>query len=106
MSYKSIDLQTSLPRTAEMSPLAHQQMNKSIAEQALLAQHGIRDAERQAQRMAKTESSAKGEIANRKQQGKERQRGGGRGKREADARQDEESLSEHPFKGKHIDFTL
>lgn len=105
MSYKSIDLQTSLPRTAEMSPLAQQQQNKAMAEQAMLAQHGVKDSERQAQRTAKSEQSAKGEISDRKHRDNERQQS--KRKRHAgDEEQNRESLSEHPFKGKHIDFTL
>ena len=105
MSYKSIDLQTSLPRAAEMSPLAHQQQNKSVVEQAMMAQHGIKDAERQSQRMTKTESSAKGEVGDRQQQEKEQEQAK-RKKHDGEEEQHRETLAEHPFKGKHIDFTL
>ena len=105
MSYKSIDLQTSLPRTAEMSPLAQQQQNKGMAEQALLAQHGVKDAERQARRMTQSEQSAKSEISDRQHRDNERQQGN-RKRQAGEEEQNRESRSEHPFKGKHIDFTL
>lgn len=105
MSYKSIDLQTSLPRTAEMSPLAQQQQNKAMTEQAMLAHHGVKNAERQAKRMTQSEQTAKGEISDRQHRDNER-RQGKRKRQEGDEEQNRESLSEHPFKGKHIDFTL
>lgn len=105
MSYKSIDLQTSLPRTAEMTQLAGQQANKTIAEQAALAQHGLKEAERQARRMTKTESSAKGQIADRQNKDQDKQQTGQR-KKSSGEEQTGEVISEHPFKGKHIDYTL
>jgi hypothetical protein len=103
VSYKSIDLQASLPRAAELTPLAHQQQQKSATEQSLLGQQAVKSAEQQAQRKTKTESAAKGEITDRQP------RGGGRqpakGQRKADATVlEEDNRSEHPFKGKHIDF--
>lgn len=105
MSYKSIDLQTSLPRTAEMTQLAGQQANKTIAEQAALAQHGLKEAERQARRMAKTESAAKGQISDRQNSDSSKQQEGHK-KKSSSEEQTGEVMSEHPFKGKHIDYTL
>ena len=105
MSYQSIDLQAALPRTAEMSPLAQQQQNKGMTEQAMLAQHGLKDAERQARRMAQTEQSAKSEISDREHRDNERQQGQ-RKRHAGEEEQHRESRSEHPFKGKHIDLTL
>lgn len=104
MSFKSIDLQTSLPRTAEMTQLAGQQANKTIAEQAALAQQGLKEAERQARRTAKTDSTAKGQIADRENNNADQQQAGSKKKPKRDA--SGEVISEHPFKGKHIDFTL
>lgn len=103
MSYKSIDLQTSLPRTAELAPLAQQQQHRAISDQAMLAQQTVKTAEQQAQRMTKSESSAKGEIKDRQHGGQDRQRGQGR-KPSGGSEQEQGNRSEHPYKGKHIDY--
>jgi len=105
VSYKSIDLQTSLPRTAEMSQLAHNQLNRAFAEQAMLAQQGIRQSERQAQRTNQTESSAKSQISDR-QAGGDRRQSSRRQNQTGGQEQQQEVQSLHPFKGKHIDFSL
>ncbi|MBO9600301.1 MAG: hypothetical protein J7559_21090 [Cohnella sp.] len=106
MSYKSIDIQTSLPRTVELTPLAQHQQQRPIIEQAALAQQSMKTAEHESKRSQKTESSAKGTIKDRgsREQGKH----AGTGKKPHDEDQHSESSgvppSKHPFKGKHIDF--
>jgi hypothetical protein len=104
VSYKSIDLQTSLPRAAELSPLVQHQQHRSAAEQGMLAQQTVKSAEQNAQRMTKTESALKGAIT-------DRQPGGGGGRQPSRRKtppggtdEEETGRSEHPFKGKHIDF--
>jgi hypothetical protein len=104
VAYKPIDLQTSLPRTAELAPLAQHQQQRSAAEQAMLAQHTVKSAEQQAQRKTKAESASGRGISDR--QPKE---GGGRRpsknhKQRGGIELEETNRSEHPFKGKHIDF--
>ncbi|MFC5702106.1 hypothetical protein ACFPVX_12465 [Cohnella faecalis] len=108
MSYKSIDLQTSLPRAAEMTPLAQHQHQRGASEQAMLGQQAIKNAERQAQRKTKTESAAKSDIKDRDARGQD----GGTERRngrhpEGDAKAPEDSIADapHPFKGRHIDFS-
>lgn len=102
MAFKPIDVQTSLPRTVEMSPLAQQQ-HRPVTDQAMLAQQSIKHAENQAQRMTKAESSAEGEISDGKSRGGDRQPSKGK-KRSGGTGQEQDNRSEHPFKGKHIDF--
>ncbi|MDB4868500.1 MAG: hypothetical protein JWR03_2833 [Cohnella sp.] len=104
MSYKSIDVQTSLPRAAELTPMAQHQQQRSSAEQAMLAGQTVKSAEQQASRMTKAESASKGDITDRQPRG-----GGGRQpskphQRTDGTEQEETNRSEHPFKGKHIDF--
>ncbi|RKP55484.1 hypothetical protein D7Z26_09880 [Cohnella endophytica] len=103
MSYKSIDLQTSLPRTMEMAPLQHQQQQRPATEQTLLGQHEAKAAEQQARRSAKTESASNGTISERQPRQKNKQATST--KRKADeAAAEENKTPEHPYKGKHIDF--
>ena len=106
MSYKSIDIQTSLPRTVELTPLAQHQQQRPIIEQAVLAHQTIKKAEHEAKRSQKTESSAKGTIKDRgaREQGSP----SGSGKHSHEEEQPSGSASapppKHPYKGKHIDF--
>lgn len=106
MSYKSIDIQTSLPRTVELTPLAQHQQQRPIMEQAALAQQSIKTAEHESKRSQKTESSAKGTIKDR--DAREQGRQSGTGKQTQDEEQPSGPASiqppKHPFKGKHIDF--
>lgn len=104
MSYKSIDLQTSLPRSLEMTPLAHQQQQRSATEQSLLGQQAMKTAEHDSQRSAKTESTSNGTISEHDHRDKRRQSASQRKDKQAQE-QDQITPSEHPFKGKHIDFT-
>lgn len=106
MSYKSIDIQTSLPRTVELTPLAQHQQQRPNIEQAALAQQTIKTAEHESKRSQKTESSAKGTIKDRGAREQGRQSGTGKKTQEEDQPSDPISIppSKHPFKGKHIDF--
>ena len=105
MSFKSIDLQTSMPRTVEMSPLAQQQQNKPMLEQTMLGQQAVKQAERDAQRNAETEKTGKSGIRDRQSRGQ-----GGRspsresGKDGGGAADGEAPKSVHPHKGRHIDY--
>ncbi len=103
MAFKSIDLQISLPRTAEMSPLAGHQQHRPMTEQAMLAQQAVKNTEQMGQRLLKSESSSKGEIADRQHRGGGQQSSQGR-KRSGKTAPEQENRPEHPFKGKHIDF--
>ncbi|TJY43165.1 hypothetical protein E5161_04500 [Cohnella pontilimi] len=104
MPYRPIDLQTSIPRAAELTPSAQYQQHRTASEQAMLAQQTVKNTERQAQRKTKAESASGGGITDRQPKG-----GGGRqGSKDqhphGGAQQQETNRSEHPFKGKHIDF--
>lgn len=106
MSYKPIDLQTSLPRTLELSPMQQQQQQRSAMEQAALGQQAAKLAEKQAQSNSKLESAGKRSISEkepreRKKQPSIRKNGG-----QDDAESAEEERSAHPYKGKHLDITL
>lgn len=103
MSYKSIDLQASLPRTAEMSPLQHQQQQRSATEQSLLGQQAVKNSEQQAKRSAKMESTSNGTISERQPRHRNKQSSSSN-KSSHEQAQDESKVSEHPYKGKHIDF--
>ncbi|MFC5532482.1 hypothetical protein [Cohnella yongneupensis] len=105
MSYKPIDIQTSLPRTIELTPLAQQHQQRAVNEQTALGQQSVKHAEQESKRSQKTESSAKGSINDR--EARERGKRSGSAKpRKPDEQEPEASAksSAHPYKGKHIDF--
>ncbi|MCD9023389.1 hypothetical protein [Cohnella silvisoli] len=103
MSYKSIDFQASLPRTAEMSPLQHHQQQRPATEQSLLGQQAMKTAEQQAKRSVKTESTSNGTISERQPRNRNKASTSSK-KQDNEQVQEESHVSEHPYKGKHIDF--
>ncbi|WP_256761345.1 hypothetical protein [Cohnella sp. WQ 127256] len=103
MSYKSIDIQASLPRTLEMSPLQHQQQQRPATEQTLLGQQATKHAEEQAKRSTKLESTSNNTISERQPRDRNKQSSSSK-KQAHDQDEDENKSSEHPYKGKHIDF--
>lgn len=104
MAYKSIEFQASLPRTVEMSPLAHQQLQKPVNEQAALGQQQLKSSEQQAQRSAKTESAHGGTIDDREPKDGSKRQGSGKGRKARGQSEPEAKPADHPYKGKHIDF--
>lgn len=107
LSYKSIDIQASLPRTVELAPLAHQQQHKAVNEQAALGQQAMKTTEQDGQRSHKTESATGSTISEREPRERNKRSGNG-GKRKGSEQEPEAPApaSVHPYKGKHIDFTL
>ncbi len=103
MSYKPIDMQVSMPRSVEMTPLQHQQQQRSATEQSLLGQQAMKTAEQNAARSAKTESTEGGTISERQPRERDKRRKTGKNA-SAQEQSEEEKVPEHPYKGKHIDF--
>jgi hypothetical protein len=104
VSYKSIDLQTSLPRVAEMSPLQHHQQQRSATEQSLLGQQLIKDAAHEAKRSVKTDAATNSTISERQPRDRNKQTSNQKKKQSSEQETEESHPSEHPYKGKHIDF--
>jgi hypothetical protein len=107
VSYKPVDLQTSLPRTLELSPMQQQQQQRSAMEQAALGQQAMKKAERQARSNAKLESAAKRTISEKEPREREKHPSGRKGGRQGDSEPGEgEEKPAHPYKGKHLDISL
>jgi hypothetical protein len=103
MSYKSADLQVSIPRSLEMTPLQQLQQQRAATEQSLLGQQAMKTAEHDAKRSVKAESSSKGTISERDAH-KGNEQSSTRNKKKPHE-QEGDHPSEHPYKGKHIDFS-
>jgi len=108
VSYKSIDLQTSIPRVAEIAPIQHHQQTKSAMEQAMLAGQAVKTAEQQAQRKTKAEPSSHRSISEREpKQGRQRGNDASRQRKSGDGAGSEQPEAPlHPYKGHHIDLSL
>jgi len=102
VSYKSIDLQVSLPRSVEMTSLQQQQQQRSATEQTLLGQQSVKEAEHNAARSTKAESASNGTISER--QPRHRNKQSPSKNKNQESPEEENKLPEHPYKGKHIDF--
>ncbi|MFC5472043.1 hypothetical protein ACFPPD_25510 [Cohnella suwonensis] len=104
MSYKSIDLQASLPRAMEMSPLQQQQQQRSATEQSMLGQQAVKAAEHEAHRSGKTESATNDTISDRQPRERDRRQLSKSKNNPGDEEAEGPKAAEHPYKGKHIDF--
>jgi len=105
MTFKSLDLQMSIPRTPEASGLHGQQLHRPVAEQQMLANHTAKETEERRHKNAEVEETGGQKIRDERQPGSGRQQGQRRqGKQDADPVQAQPGI--HPYKGKHIDISL
>jgi len=104
VSYKPIDMQVSMPRSVEMTPLQHHQQQRSATEQSLLGQQAMKTAEQNAARSAKTEAAEGGTISERDPRERNKRDRGAKKNSSQDQAIEESKVPEHPYKGKHIDF--
>jgi hypothetical protein len=86
-----------------MSPLQQHHQLRSAIEQSMLGQQAVKVAEQQARRSVKMESASGGTISERQPRNRNPQTSSSM--KQANEQTPEDShISEHPFKGKHIDF--
>ncbi|CAM4242987.1 hypothetical protein [Paenibacillus tarimensis] len=105
MTFKSIDLQMSIPRTQEASGYHGQQLQRSANEQAMLAGDSHKQAVKERQMSTGIEETS-GQTIRDREPGKQ---GGGQSKeRRKDTKAGAEAApaKEHPYKGKHIDISF
>ncbi|EXX91273.1 hypothetical protein BG53_11800 [Paenibacillus darwinianus] len=105
MTFKSLDLQMSIPRTPEASAIQAQQLQKQVAEQQQLATAAEKQTEMKRHRNTGVEETAGQTIKDRQGRQQPGGQGGRRGRGlQADAHAAKPE-SNHPYKGKHIDLT-
>jgi len=108
MSFKSLDLQVSIPRTPDASSMQSQQMLRQAADQTKLAAASAEQTIELRHRNTEVEESSGQTIRDRegrRQNGQQKGRGQGERGTHGGARAREPG-SAHPYKGKHIDITL
>ncbi|MDG0812447.1 hypothetical protein [Cohnella rhizosphaerae] len=109
MSYKPLDVQTSIPRSIELTPLQASQQLRQAADQAALGAQAQKLAERDAKRNAKSEGTGHKSISDEDDPKESRQKRPFAPKKRADEHERERTETheaEHPYKGHHIDLSL
>ncbi len=105
MTFKSIDLQMSIPRTPEASGIHGHMQHRPQAEQQLLGNMAAKETEKLRHKNTEVEESTGQKIRDDRQRdsnGQHDERRHGKGHEEQAAAQP----SIHPYKGKHIDITF
>lgn len=105
MNLKPIEMQIALPRTAEAGAVQQQHNHKPMQDQAQAMGQSIKQADDSRKRAAKTEESDQASIRDEQQRSKGQQHGR-RDKQAQHTSAEEKGEPDHPYKGRHIDFSL
>ncbi|ANS74025.1 hypothetical protein AWM70_05105 [Paenibacillus yonginensis] len=109
MDLKPVELQIAVPRTSEAGRIQQEQQFRPTVDQQQLAAQNVKDSELQRTRSSEVDDSAKSERRERESSDSadrdERQTSRNRVE-EKQGQQPEPHLAEHPYKGKHIDFSF
>lgn len=109
MPYKPIDFQMSIPRTPDTSAHQSQMIHRPLADQMSLERDTAKQTEQARNRNAGVdETGNQGISSNRDRDSRSPSQRKRRSteKEEHDAKKDDSAGGRHPFKGKHIDYTL
>ncbi|SMG16578.1 hypothetical protein SAMN06295960_0645 [Paenibacillus aquistagni] len=107
MNMKPVELQIAIPRTQEVSTLHQQMQHRMMADQTVLNEQAEKLTEALRKRNEKLQESTEGRIHDEehKQQSKNDQPKGQKAS-DVSEEQDQSVPAEHPYKGKHIDFSV
>ncbi|MCR8845476.1 hypothetical protein NQ117_17480 [Paenibacillus sp. SC116] len=108
MNLKPVELQVAIPRTQEASSIQNQMQHRPTAEQSLLNHHAAKQIEISRQRGEEVDATADGRIRDDGQNGEHK--GDDQSRQQRSGSQSENQVetiaAEHPYKGKHIDFSV
>lgn len=104
MSLKSIDMQFAVHKSSEVAMKQNQLQHKPVVDQTLLAEQLLKNTEKDRRRSVKVDQTEGKTIYDEQQSQKNLNKRGT--KKKVKQNQSIESATEHPFKGKHIDFSL
>lgn len=105
MSLKSVEMQMAIPRTNEAGMVQNQLSHKPMHDQAALASGTVQQAQQLRQKAAKVDES----VSKRIKDGSGEQRGKQPKSSHAGSKSSKkpsDESHEHPYKGRHIDFSL
>ncbi|RXZ76935.1 hypothetical protein EBB07_32045 [Paenibacillaceae bacterium] len=104
MSYQSLDLQMSVPRTPDASSLQSQMMQKPVTDQEKLAGELAKKTEELRHKNSELEHTVGLNVRDDQERAKDQRKK--QGNREQLQERQEEAPVQHPYKGKHFDVTL
>lgn len=110
MDMKPIELQIAVPRTTEASAIQRELQQRPTTEQFMLNEEAMKHMRTQRQRSEQVDRSADGRIRDGEQGGQAGDESSGDGQHGEDEKQSAASIDTvpavHPYKGKHIDFSV
>ncbi|WP_195573211.1 hypothetical protein [Paenibacillus sp. 1001270B_150601_E10] len=109
MNMKPVELQIALPRTQEVSNLHQQMQHRLMADQSVLNEQAEKLTESLRKRNEKLQESSQGRIQDEsRQQHSAQEHGKHASHEEEDKGSDKDTTvpAVHPYKGKHIDFSV
>lgn len=107
MDLKPVELQIALPRTSEASRIQHDQQSKPSLDQQQLAAQNVKTSEQLRTRSSEVDEPFKSEVREDGRNTSSDKHGGAGGHAQDSEDPSKQSHpAEHPYKGKHIDFSL
>lgn len=106
MSMKSVEMQIAIPRTSEAGRIQQDQQHRPLNEQTLLAGQNIKNSELERRRSANIDESAHNTTVRREGNASFDQEQDHSQSEEKQEEQAKKQPAEHPYKGRHIDFSL
>ncbi|WP_145408820.1 hypothetical protein [Paenibacillus xylanexedens] len=105
MSFKAVELQIAVPRTSEAGRYQNEYQQRPVIDQSLLAEQTAKEAEAARQRSEAMDETANAALRDNHMNDSEQNNSSQHSKFSEDA-QENIKPAEHPYKGKHIDFSL
>lgn len=110
MDMKSIELQIAVPRTTEASAIQRELQQRPTTEQFMLNEQALKHMRTQRQRSEQVDESADGRIRDGEQGRQSGEESSGNGQQAEDDNRNaaitDTVPAVHPYKGKHIDFSV
>lgn len=106
MSLKAVELQIAIPRSRDMGTEQQQHMQKPVQDQAKLSEHLNKLHELERQRSNKVDQSIEVEHREDPSANEQQEQDHSRKKKKQQKDSKEADKAQHPYKGRHIDFSL
>lgn len=103
---KPVELQIAVPRTSEAGRIQQEQQMRPTVDQQQLAAQNIKSSEQQRIRSSEVDEPFKSEVRDGEKHSSGKHGGTGGHQHESEDPAKQTHPAEHPYKGKHIDFSL
>ncbi|CAM2893107.1 hypothetical protein PASE110613_06325 [Paenibacillus sediminis] len=105
---KPVELQIAVPRTHDAGRLQNEQQHRPMNDQHLLAGQNVKEADELRRRSTEVNESVNNSIREDDRQQSSQQGSSHRSRKQGQEAESDKTVNaaEHPYKGKHIDFSL